>query len=289
MGKQLKQKEPLNAFAIVMWVLGVLSLFPFIMMVVISFRASGDAYKPIFAPVSMTLKNYKTVLGNDNFFNWYSNTIVTVCVTIILRLAVTIPASFAFSRMQFKGRTIIWAILIATMMVPGETTMVPRYLYFKQIHLLDSIWVIILPEVSEVFYLMLLTEFFSSVPEDFLEAARIDGASNLRIMLQIFIPLSGASIATAVLFSFINIWNNFIDPYLFINTISKQLITPALKFFQERGGANIPMQLAGASMAIVPVIILFIVTQKYFVAGVSSSGIKGEFWIFGDHAVVTEG
>lgn len=275
MGKQLKQKESLNAFAIVMWVLGVLSLFPFIMMVVISFRASGDAYKPIFAPVSMTLKNYKTVLGNDNFFNWYSNTIVTVCVTIILRLAVTIPASFAFSRMQFKGRTIIWAILIATMMVPGETTMVPRYLYFKQIHLLDSIWVIILPEVSEVFYLMLLTEFFSSVPEDFLEAARIDGASNLRIMLQIFIPLSGASIATAVLFSFINIWNNFIDPYLFINTISKQLITPALKFFQERGGANIPMQLAGASMAIVPVIILFIVTQKYFVAGVSSSGIKG--------------
>ena len=275
MGKQLKQKEPLNDFAIVMWVLGVLSLFPFIMMVVISFRASGDAYKPIFAPVSMTLKNYKTVLGNDNFFNWYSNTIVTVCVTIILRLAVTIPASFAFSRMQFKGRTIIWAILIATMMVPGETTMVPRYLYFKQIHLLDSIWVIILPEVSEVFYLMLLTEFFSSVPEDFLEAARIDGASNLRIMLQIFIPLSGASIATAVLFSFINIWNNFIDPYLFINTISKQLITPALKFFQERGGANIPMQLAGASMAIVPVIILFIVTQKYFVAGVSSSGIKG--------------
>ena len=275
MGKQLKQKEPLNAFAIVMWVLGVLSLFPFIMMVVISFRASGDAYKPIFAPVSMTLKNYKTVLGNDNFFNWYSNTIVTVCVTIILRLAVTIPASFAFSRMQFKGRTIIWAILIATMMVPGETTMVPRYLYFKQIHLLDSIWVIILPEVSEVFYLMLLTEFFSSVPEDFLEAARIDGASNLRIMLQIFIPLSGASIATAVLFSFINIWNNFIDPYLFINTISKQLITPALKFFQERGGANIPMQLAGASMAIVPVIILFIVTQKYFVSGVSSSGIKG--------------
>ncbi|MDD7271662.1 MAG: carbohydrate ABC transporter permease, partial [Spirochaetales bacterium] len=162
-----------------------------------------------------------------------------------------------------------------TMMVPGETTMVPRYLYFKQIHLLDSIWVIILPEVSEVFYLMLLTEFFSSVPEDFIEAARIDGASNLRIMMQIFIPLSGASIATAVLFSFINIWNNFIDPYLFINSISKQLITPALKFFQERGGANIPMQLAGASMAIVPVIILFIVTQKYFVAGVSSSGIKG--------------
>ena len=122
---------------------------------------------------------------------------------------------------------------------------------------------------------MLLTEFFSSVPEDFSEAARIDGAGDVRILTSVFIPLSGPSIATAVLFSFINIWNNFLDPYLFINSIQKQLITPALKFFQERGGANIPMQLAGASMAIIPVIVLFVMTQKYFVAGVSSSGIKG--------------
>ena len=161
------------------------------------------------------------------------------------------------------------------MMVPGETTMVPRYLYFKSLHLLDSMWVIILPEVSEVFYLMLLTEFFRSIPEDFSEAARIDGAGNVRILATIFVPLSGPSIATAVLFSFINIWNNFLDPYLFISKIENQLITPALKFFQERGGANIPVQLAGASMAIIPVILLFILTQKYFVAGVSSSGIKG--------------
>ena len=275
MGREMKQKETFSAKSVVMFILGLLMLFPFIMMVVISFRASGDAYKPIFAAVSPTLKNYRTVLGNENFFRWYTNTIFTVLVTIVLRLSVTIPASYAFSRMSFRGKSLIWAILIATLMIPGETTMVPRYLYFKQIHLLDSAWVIILPEVSEVFYLMLLTEFFRSVPEDFSEAARIDGAGDVRILTSVFIPLSGPSIATAVLFSFINIWNNFLDPYLFINSIQKQLITPALKFFQERGGANIPMQLAGASMAIIPVIVLFVMTQKYFVAGVSSSGIKG--------------
>ncbi|MGN0906285.1 MAG: carbohydrate ABC transporter permease [Bullifex sp.] len=275
MGREIKQKEPFTVKSVVMFILGILMLFPFIMMVVISFRASGDAYKPIFASVTPTLRNYKTVLGNENFFRWYGNTIFTVCVTIVLRLAVTIPASYAFSRMSFRGKGLIWATLIATMMIPGETTMVPRYLYFKQIHLLDSAWVIILPEVSEVFYLMLLTEFFSSIPEDFSEAARIDGAGDVRILTSVFIPLSGPSIATAVLFSFINIWNNFLDPYLFINSIQKQLITPALKFFQERGGANIPMQLAGASMAVIPVIVLFVMTQKYFVAGVSSSGIKG--------------
>lgn len=275
MGKKINENQSGVPFTTLMWVLGILMLFPFVMMIVISFRVSGDAYKPIFALVTPTLKNYKQVLGHENFFDWYGNTIVTVLITIALRLLVTIPASYAFARMKFRGSRLIMAALLATMMVPGETTMVPRYLYFKSLHLLDSIWVIILPEISEVFYLMLLTEFFRSIPEDFNEAARIDGAGNLRILGTIFIPLSGPSIATAILFSFINIWNNFLDPYLFISTISHQLITPALKFFQERGGANIPVQLAGASMAIIPVIILFIATQKYFVAGVSSSGIKG--------------
>lgn len=275
MGKEINETKTSKSFTAIMWILGIMMLFPFIMMVIISFRVSGDAYKSIFAVVKPTLKNYKQVLGHENFFDWYGNTILTVFITIVFRLLVTIPASYAFARMKFKGSRVIMAILLATMMVPGETTMVPRYLYFKSLHLLDSMWVIILPEVSEVFYLMLLTEFFKSIPEDFNEAARIDGAGNTRILTTIFIPLSGPSIATAILFSFINIWNNFLDPYLFISTISHQLITPALKFFQERGGANIPVQLAGASMAIIPVIILFIATQKYFVAGVSSSGIKG--------------
>lgn len=275
MGKKINENHAGIPFTVMMWILGILMLLPFVMMIVISFRTSGDTYKPIFTIIKPTLRNYAQVLGHENFFQWYGNTILTVAITITLRLLVTIPASFAFARMKFRGSRLIMAILLATMMVPGETTMVPRYLYFKSLHLLDSMWVIILPEVSEVFYLMLLTEFFRSIPEDFTEAARIDGAGSLRILATIFIPLSGPSIATAILFSFINIWNNFLDPYLFISTISHQLITPALRFFQERGGANIPVQLAGASMAIIPVIILFIATQKYFVAGVSSSGIKG--------------
>jgi multiple sugar transport system permease protein len=274
MGKEMKRTGNV-AFAAVMWILGLLMVYPFVMMVAIGFRPAGLAYKPLFEPVAPILTNYKQVLFHKNFGDWYRNTVLTVSITIILRLLVTLPASYAFSRLRFRGSKVLMAVLMATLMIPGETTMVPRYLFFKQIHLLDTIWVIILPEVSEVFYLMLLTEFFRSVPEDFIEAAKIDGAGHLRILLTIFIPLSGPAIATAILFSFINIWNNFLDPYLFINTIGHQLITPALKFFQERGGANVPVQLAGATLAIFPVIVLFIFTQRYFVAGVSSSGIKG--------------
>ena len=275
MGKQMTAKKGNFMFTIFMWILGILSVYPFLMMILISFRVSGDTYKPLFSVFVPTLENFRTVLGNPHFFEWYGNTFATVAITLVIRLSITLPAAYAFSRLTFKGSGLIFGILLAAVMVPSETTMVPRYLYFKSIGLLDSIWVIILPESAEVFYLLLMTEFFRSIPKDFTEAAKIDGAGHGRILTSVFIPLSGPSIATAVLFSFINIWNNFIDPYLFINSVSHQLITPALKYFQERGGANIPVQLAGASLAIIPIITLFIATQKYFVAGVSSSGIKG--------------
>ena len=275
-GKTIEKKNiGHQVFTVVMWAVGILMVMPFVMMVVISFRTQGEAYDPIFAPFTPILRNYEQVLGHENFIDWYTNTFETVVITIAIRLLVTLPAAYSFSRIRFRGSRLIMAVLMATLMVPGETTMVPRYLYFSNIHLLDSMWVIILPEISEVFYLMLMSEFFRSIPEDLSEAAKIDGLGHWKILLTIFIPLSGPAIATTVLFSFINIWNNFLDPYLFISSIDHQLITPALRFFQGRGGADVPVQLAGASVATIPIIVLFIFTQKYFVAGVSSSGIKG--------------
>ncbi|MCI6674947.1 MAG: carbohydrate ABC transporter permease [Sphaerochaetaceae bacterium] len=275
MGKPVIDSRRQRVFTAVMWLLAIAMLYPFVMMVAIGFRPAGLAYKPLFSPVKPIWDNYQKVLFHKNFGDWYRNTIVTVTLTIALRLLATLPAAYAFSRLRFPGGRMIMAVLLATLMVPGETTMVPRYMFFRALHLLDTSWTIILPEISEVFYLLLMTEFFRSVPEDFSEAAKIDGAGHVRILVLLFLPLSGPSIATTILFSFINIWNNFLDPFLFINSMDRQLITPALRFFQERGGANVPVQLAGATLSVVPVIALFLFTQKFFVAGVSSSGIKG--------------
>lgn len=273
--KKLTSDRSSVLFAVLMWLLALICVYPFIMMVLISFRHQGDIYVPLFSKARITIANYKQVLKTQYFLRWYWNSFRTVAISIIFRLIVTIPASYAFSRMKFKGRGLILGILVATMMVPAEATMVSRYLYFKKLGILNSSLAIIFPEIAEVFYLVILIEFFRSIPESLLEAAKIDGASHLTIMRTIFIPLSGPAIATVVLFSFINIWNNFMDPFLFINDTSKQLLTPALKFFQSSGGANVPMQLAGASLSVVPIIILFVFTQKFFVAGISSSGIKG--------------
>ncbi|MBR2282661.1 MAG: carbohydrate ABC transporter permease [Spirochaetales bacterium] len=276
MGKEKLTKDKASIlYAAIMWVLALVCIYPFIMMVLISFRNQGDVYLPLFSRARMTFANYMQVLRTRYFGNWYWNTFRTVTVSIFFRLIVTIPASYAFSRMRFRGGALILSILVATMMVPTEATMVSRYLYFKKLGILNSSLSIVLPEIAEVFYLVLLIEFFRAIPEELIEAAKMDGASHITIMGRIFVPLSGPAIATAILFSFINIWNNFVDPFLFINNTSKQLLTPALKFFQSSGGANIPMQLAGASLSVVPIIVLFVFTQKFFVAGIASSGIKG--------------
>ena len=273
--KKLKPGKSSALYAVLMWALALLCVYPFIMMVLISFRNQGDVYVPLFGKARLTIDNYIQVLKTRYFGNWYWNSVRTVMVSIFFRLLVTIPASYAFARMKFKGRGLILGLLVATMMVPAEATMVARYLYFKKLGILNSSLSIVFPEIAEVFYLVILIEFFRSVPESLLEAAKIDGASHLAIMIRVFVPLSGPSIATVVLFSFINIWNNFVDPFLFINNTSRQLLTAALKFFQSSGGANVPMQLAGASLSVIPIIVLFVFTQKFFVAGISSSRIKG--------------
>lgn len=262
-------------FSAFMWVFGLLMFYPFVSMVVIALRPSGLVYKSIFYPAVPTLHNVKTVLTHPNFLIWSSNTLSVVILSIGLRLFVTLPAAYAFARLKFRFSGALLALFMTSLMVPSETTMVSRYFYYKTLHLFNTPWVIILPELSEVFYLLLMIQFFRLVPRELNEAASIDGSGQWRTLLQIFIPLSGPAIATMVLFSFINIWNNFLDPYLFISSIDRQLLTPALKFFQEHGGANIPVQLAGSAIAIIPIIILFITTQRYFVEGISATGLKG--------------
>lgn len=254
---------------------GLLNLAPFVVMLVISFRSQGNVYRGLFEPILPILDNYVTVLTDPNIGNWYCNTFLTIVLTTILRLLVIVPAAYAFARMNFRFKGVLLVVFLAAYMIPAEATMVGRYLYFKSIHLLDSIWVLILPEVSEAFYLVLLIEFFKAVPRDYQEAAFMDGASHLQIIRRVYLPLSQEIVATTVLFGFIFLWNNFLDPYLFIKTTARQLITPALQYFSTRGGVNIPVQMAGACLAILPVTVLFIFTQRYFVEGLKSSGIKG--------------
>ena len=161
------------------------------------------------------------------------------------------------------------------MMITPEATIVPRFLLYKALSLVDTQWAIIVPAVFDAFFLFMLRQFFMTIPRELSEAAFIDGYGHLRIYLAIILPLSRPALVTMALFTFIWIWNDYVNPFVFINSMNKQLITTGLQFFQAREGANYALQMAGATFAVIPTVILFTLTQRYFVQGIATSGIKG--------------
>ena len=164
---------------------------------------------------------------------------------------------------------------MATMMITPEATIVPRFLMYKALALVDTQWAIIIPGVFDVFFLFMLRQFFMTIPRELSEAAFIDGYGHLRIYCAHRAALSQPALVTMVLFTFIWIWNDYVNPFVFINSMQKQLITTGLQFFQAREGANYALQMAGATFAVIPTVILFTFTQSYFVQGIATSGIKG--------------
>jgi multiple sugar transport system permease protein len=259
------------------FVLGLLMLTPFVFMLSASFKPNGlvfvDALRII--PKTLFLDNYQRIFADPLYFVWYWNSIRIALITIPLRAFLVSIAAYAFARLVFRGRNLLFLLFMATMMITPEATLIPRYLLYKAIGLIDNQWAIIVPAVFDVFFLFMLRQFFMTIPRELSEAALIDGYGHLRIYSRIVLPLSKPALITMVLFTFIWIWNDYPNPFMFINSMKKQMITTGLQFFQAREGANYALQMAGATFAVIPTVILFTFTQKYFVQGIATSGIKG--------------
>ena len=258
-------------------ILGLLMITPFIFMLSASFKHPGLVFvEPLrIIPRVIFLGNFQRVFSDPLYPLWYWNSIRIVLITIPLRGLLVTLAAYAFARLSFPGRNVIFLLFMSTMMITPEATIVPRYLMYKALRLIDSQWSIIAPAVFDVFFLFMLRQFFMTIPRELSEAAFIDGYGHFRIYLRIILPLSRPALITMVLFTFIWIWNDYVNPFVFINSMKKQLITTGLQFFQSREGANYALQMAGATFAVIPTVIMFTFTQRYFVQGIATSGIKG--------------
>jgi multiple sugar transport system permease protein len=256
---------------------GIFMITPFLFMLSSSFKPNGLVFvEPLrLIPKTLFLENYRRIFTDQLYPLWYWNSIRVVLITIPLRGLIVSLAAYAFARLAFRGKNVLFLLFMATMMITSEATIVPRYLMYKAIGLIDSQWAIILPAAADVFFLFMLRQFFMTIPKELSEAAVIDGYGHLRIYLRIVLPLSKPALITMVLFTFIWIWNDYVNPLVFINSMKKQLITTGLQFFQAREGANYALQMAGATFAVIPTIVLFTFTQKFFVQGIATSGIKG--------------
>jgi multiple sugar transport system permease protein len=266
---------------ILMLFTSIVFLFPLLWTVISSFKTENKivSYPPKWIPEQVTLENYKFVLNNYPYIKWMLNSVfLTVCSTLLV-LILTSLAAYAFARLEFRGKKIIFTIIISMLLIPIQAYVVPLFLLVSQLNILNTHASIILVAGANVTGVFILTSFFKTIPKEIEEAARIDGCMDLGIFVKIMLPLSKSALSTVAILTFISNWNNFLWPMIVLRSDNLKPLPVGIAQFMGGASSNASFQygpsLAGACMAIIPTIIIFIALQRFFVEGIASSGIKG--------------
>lgn len=258
--------------------IGVANLFPFIFMISSSFKPLSKIFEFPFKiiPDPFILKNYIDIMNpRYDFTRWYANSIVMVVLTLLFKTIIVSITAYSFARLRFRGKDKIFIIFLSALMLPGDVTLIQRYVIYKFINITDTVWALVLPFTFDVYFVFLLRQFFITIPNELTESAIIDGCGHLRIFYKIILPLAKPAVVTMLLFTFVWSWNDYTSPFIFITDVKKQMLTVGIAMFQETKSQNYALQMAGSSLSLVPVLILFLFLQKYFVEGIATSGIKG--------------
>ena len=259
-------------------------IIPFLWMISASFKVSADVLKiPIkWIPNYLYLDNYKFVwnIGNIaprdyHFALAYFNSIKVTSINVIFSVMTSCLAGYAFAKINFRGSKIVFLLYLATMMIPSQVTMIPKFIIFDKMGIIGSHLTLILPGIVTVTGTFLMRQFFIGVPNDLREAAQIDGAGELRIFWQIILPLAKPAMASLAMIVFMWNWNNFMDPLVFLRDWRTYTIPVALTNFSDENITDYNLVMAASVSALLPVIIVFLAGQKYFIKGLTSGGVKG--------------
>ena len=259
-------------------VFGALMAFPFFWMLRTSLLREVDAavFPPIWLPSYLDLGGYFGVFTVQPFGRYILNSAFVAVTVMAAQLVTASLGAYAFARLQFPGRDKLFLLYLATMLIPAEVTIVPTFVLVSRVHLVDSLAGLIIPGIFSVFITFLLRQFFLTIPFELEDAAKMDGAGYFRRYAQIVMPLSQPALATAAIFIFIGTWRNFLWPLIIIRTRELRTVPIGLAAIQqEQGHTDVPQLMAGSVMAIVPVIVVFLFLQRYYIEGVAMSGIKG--------------
>ncbi|MEM7130213.1 MAG: carbohydrate ABC transporter permease [Chloroflexota bacterium] len=255
---------------------------PFIWSVLSSFKGPAEIYlfPPKVFPSELRWQNYAHVWETIPFALFYWNTIVITVLSLLGTLISSTLVAYGFARFEFRGRNILFMVVIATLILPDEVTLIPRFILFRELKWLDTFLPLIVPNFfGAAFFIFLLRQFFMTIPRELDEAAEIDGAGVLRTLWSILLPSLGPALATVAIFSFLFNWSSFIDPLIYLRSTENYTLSLGLRFFQQApetgGDPQEPFLMAASLMVTLPPILLFIFAQRYFVRGVVLSGIKG--------------
>lgn len=259
-------------------VIALIMIMPFLWTLSTSLKGQNEAvfsFPPEFIPKQFTLENYKVVWDTLSIPRYFLNSVILALFGVILPVILSSMAAFPLARMEFRGKQLIFLMIMGTMMVPGEVTMIPTYLIINRAGLMGSYAGIILPGAVSAFGIFLMRQAFITIPKELEESAVIDGARVWQIWLYILMPMVKPSIATLSILSFIGAWNNFLWPLLVLNDPKKYPLTVGLYKLQGTFVANTRLIAAGAVLALIPILVVFLFFQKYFIEAAYSSGVKG--------------
>jgi multiple sugar transport system permease protein len=250
---------------------------PFLWMVSTALKPMKEAYAypPRIIPQQITLENVREVMRIIPIFRFLLNTAYLATVGTLGQLAISAMAAYAFSRFHFPGRDVIFFMFLGTMMIPGAVTMIPTFIIMRIFGWMDSYQALIVPSMASAFGTFLLRQFFLTIPTEMEDAARIDGAGRIRFFWQILLPLSIPGLVTLGIFNFLGRWNAFMWPLLIIRTQAKFPIQLGLAFFRNEYTTSTHLIMTATTISVIPLLVVFIVAQKYFVQGVVLSGLKG--------------
>ena len=258
----------------------ILVLFPFYWMILTSVK-SYSAYNSEFIPqlftLSPTIRNYIEAFTAVPLGHYFLNTLIFTLSTTAIMLVVTVLAAFAFSRLQFPGKDLVFTLFLSLMMIPNELVIITNYVTVTNMDLRNSFMGLILPSVTSVFYIYLLKENFSQIPDELYYAAKVDGTSDLKYLLKVMIPICKPTIVTITILKVIECWNSYVWPRLITDEEAYFLVSNGIQSIRENGFGreNIPAMMAAVVVISVPLIVLFLIFRKKIMAGVSRGGTKG--------------
>ena len=262
---------------VIIYALALATIAPFIWMLLTSVKDIGDifVYPPKWLPSKFHFENYARAFQAAPFGRYYLNSLIVACTVTLGQLITCSMAAYAFARLQFKGRDVLFYIFLGTMMIPYQVTMIPSFMVLYWLGWVVSYQAMIVPGLASAFGTFLLRQFFLTIPKELEEAAYIDGCGKFRVLWQIIIPLSKPALATLAIFTFMGTFNDFIWALIVVNSDHLRTVQLGLAIFRDRYITDWDLLMAGSVMATLPILIVFFFSQKYLIKGITLSGIKG--------------
>ncbi|ONI47950.1 sugar ABC transporter permease [Candidatus Epulonipiscium fishelsonii] len=277
--KIAKKEIPFNivVFSILL-VIGIIMIVPFIIMIVIALERYANVQPPF--PITFNVKepsffNFNLILENGGLVQSYINSFIIAVGSVIVNLFSVLLAGFAFSKGKFKGKNLILVLILATMMIPFETRMIPMYLMFNDFGLKNSFLALILPSVVDGFGILLVKNFFDMIPDSLMEASQIDGCNKFQSFFRIFLPFTGPISATLIILKFMSSWNSLLWPLIILSDEKKQTVPMFISSFSYENGSRLAgSTMAAAFLGIIPVVVIYLLLQRFVIQSIATTGLK---------------